>query len=327
MADVGIFRVAKLKSMTAIVGLTKHHTREHDPSNARKELSSRNEINPSWLVGERPDLPATAMEVKERWKQITQDVNIRSNAVLALDLLVTVPSEDMNRKSPEEIRAFLSDGYRWIVEKHGAENVMLATVHHDELGPHLHVMVAPMKEGKLNARDFYGGSRFKMREVQDDFYDKVSRHHGLERGTLRERTTWRESADFAHDLREAPHRLMSKNLQAGIPQEAEAAIYVYEKSAAIKPLASANGYDTENPMITAFLAGQMEILNRFAKELSNDPSFAQAIQLHNLKRDRHRPVETEKNREYSTQKKDEELRRSSQDRKIDPGTPGIGIGM
>ena len=329
MANVGIFRVEKIKSVSGMVGLAKHHAREHDPSNARKELSGYNEINPGWLVGPAADLPDTAMAVKERWRDITSDMTIRKNGVLALDLMVTIPAEEMNRKSDEQQRAFLHDGYGWIVQKHGAENVLMTTVHHDELGPHLHVMVTPVVNGKLNARELYGGSRYKMREVQDDFYEKVSKKHDLERGTLRERTRWRDSAEFARSLKEAPERFVEA-IKPDIPQrELDQDHYVFQRMEERREQITQAGYDRtdENPLVSAYLAGQLDMAEKVNKELVNSREYLPQIQLRNLQQDRHRPIEREEIRNDWEKSRAERLSKSIDDPKIDPGRSGPGLGL
>ena len=61
-------------------------------------------------------------------------------------------------------------------------------VHHDEGTPHIHLVVVPLKDGKLNARHFIGGHRDRMKELQDDFYEKVGKKFGLDRGISKEMT-------------------------------------------------------------------------------------------------------------------------------------------
>jgi hypothetical protein len=50
-----------------------------------------------------------------------------------------------------------------------------------------------MKDGKLNANFFIGGSRDRMAELQEDFYEKVGKQFDLNRGRPREETKARHT--------------------------------------------------------------------------------------------------------------------------------------
>ena len=46
--------------------------------------------------------------------------------------------------------------------------VVAEWVHLDERSPHLHAVVVPLHEGRLNARHFFGGAK-KLEALQDEF--------------------------------------------------------------------------------------------------------------------------------------------------------------
>jgi hypothetical protein len=54
-------------------------------------------------------------------------------------------------------------------------------------------MIMPMKDGKLNAKHFIGGTRDRMSELQNDFHEKVGRPSGLDRGNPRAETRTRHT--------------------------------------------------------------------------------------------------------------------------------------
>ena len=95
--------------------------------------------------------------------------------------MMTVSPEVMQRKDFNAVK-FLNACGNWVREKFGKENVFFIAQHFDETTPHVSILLTPKDEnGKLNARKFFGG-REKMQELQDDFFEKVGKEFGLERG-------------------------------------------------------------------------------------------------------------------------------------------------
>ena len=77
----------------------------------------------------------------------------------------------------------------WLQDKHGAENILSAVIHNDEITPHLQVMVIPIDErGKLNARELVGG-KAKLSQMQTEFAQEVGKPFGFERGQERSKAT------------------------------------------------------------------------------------------------------------------------------------------
>lgn len=107
---------------------------------------------------------------------------IRKNAVLAVDFMLTA-SPDFFQKNGKRDREktveFIKAANNWLQKKWG-DDLVSVTAHFDEKTPHIHALIIPAKDGKLNARHFFGG-REKMSALQDDFYQAVS-HLGLDRG-------------------------------------------------------------------------------------------------------------------------------------------------
>ncbi len=107
---------------------------------------------------------------------------VRKNAVLAVEYLVTASPEAMQGKSRQEQDVYFNDSLNWLRNKHGAENVVYAGIHRDETTPHMYAYIVPKDErGKLNCRSFYG-EREALSKMQTDFFEKVGKQHGLERG-------------------------------------------------------------------------------------------------------------------------------------------------
>ncbi|CTQ31669.1 MobV family relaxase [Jannaschia rubra] len=173
--NFAILRVGKLKGLGKIGAAARHNLRERDTGNARPEDFSRN----IHLAGAK-----TADEVLELWKERAPD-KVRTNAVHALEYVVTASPEKMAAMGQTTGEEYLRDAFAWVQEKHGAENILSAVIHNDETTPHLQVMLIPIDErGKLNARGFIGGAA-KLSAMQTDFVERVGKNYGLERGIER----------------------------------------------------------------------------------------------------------------------------------------------
>lgn len=166
-----ILRVQKLKSTAAVYRSMKHAFREQDTPNADPELTPDN----SHLAASSVD------EGLSKFADLLPD-KVRKNAVLAVEFLITGSPEDMAGKTREQQDAYLLDGLEWVKAKHGAENLVMATIHRDETTPHLSVIAVPIDaRGKLNCRAFYG-ERDALNLMQTEFAEKVGKRHGLARG-------------------------------------------------------------------------------------------------------------------------------------------------
>lgn len=166
-----ILRTQKLKSGHAVRRSLKHAFREQDTPNA----------DPSRAVDNTHIGATNVAQALERFNARLPD-KVRSNAVLAIEYLITGSPDDLNGKSRREQDAYFGDALKWLETKHGKENVVYVGIHRDETTPHLYAYVVPIDErGKLNCRAFLGGSK-ALNQMQTDFAQRVGEQHGLQRG-------------------------------------------------------------------------------------------------------------------------------------------------
>lgn len=162
-----ILRTSKLKSFGEIGGSLSHTFRTRETPNADQARAHLNENSG-------PETPeAIQQAIKDRLPE-----KRRSDAVLCIEYLITASPEHFQR---DDGRQYFEDAKRWLVERHGAENIVSTHVHRDETTPHLVAYVVPLKDGKLNAKHFLGG-KVALREMQTEFAQQVGLKHGLERG-------------------------------------------------------------------------------------------------------------------------------------------------
>lgn len=166
-----ILRTQKLKSGLAVRRSLVHAFREQETPNADPERTPDNSH-----IGAN-----NVRQALECFNALLPD-KVRSNAVLAVEYLVTGSPDAIHSKSREQQDAYFRDALAWLESRHGAGNVFYAGIHRDETTPHMYAYVVPIDErGKLNCRAFLGGAK-ALSEMQTDFAQQVGRQHGLERG-------------------------------------------------------------------------------------------------------------------------------------------------
>jgi hypothetical protein len=189
-ASFAIIRAKKLSSMGQIAASAQHTFRERETPNADQERTPENEI----LVG-----PDNAKQLCQAWSDRAPD-KVRSNAVRAVEYLVTASPEAMKRMNRAGQDSYFRDALQFLQDKHGKENILSAVVHRDETTPHLSVTVIPLDDrGKLNARQFLGG-RDRLRQMQTDFAEQVGKTYGFERGIENSRARHRTIRQFYTEI-------------------------------------------------------------------------------------------------------------------------------
>ena len=170
----------------------KHAYRDQITPNADPSRLSQNEMTV-------PTREQALARFNERLSQV--DGKIRKNGVLCVEYLVTASPDDMHAKTREQQDQYFKDALKWLEERHGKENIITAGIHRDESTPHLYVHVVPMDRhrNKLNCRAFLGGADV-LSAMQTDFYEKVAKNHGLERGIKGSKARHTRVRDFYKNI-------------------------------------------------------------------------------------------------------------------------------
>lgn len=181
-----ILRTAKLKTWGNIGGSLAHNYRDIDTPNADPNKYSD---NIHYL--------SSADEVKQAIQNRLPEKH-RKDAVLCIEYLITASPEWEGWDSDKKFDYF-AKAQEFLVQKHGAENVVSFSVHNDETTPHLIAYVVPIdSKGKLNCKEFLGG-RAKLNQLQTDFAEAV-KELGLERGKENSKATHKTIKEFYSDL-------------------------------------------------------------------------------------------------------------------------------
>lgn len=118
---------------------------------------------------------ATADGVAQQGKAMLDAVDrIRTNAILGVELLVCLPFSFNG-----DAMAFFTDALAWVDEFYQVP-VLSAVAHFDESAPHMHVLLLPIIDGRLQG-SVVMGDRKRIQAMQGDFYANVGRKYGLRR--------------------------------------------------------------------------------------------------------------------------------------------------
>lgn len=193
MAAYAIMRCKKLSGMGSVAAALQHCYRERETPNADAARTPENE-----------HLAARSTnEAMGRLRELLPEKR-RKDAVLAVEYVMTASPEWWARATPQQQTEFFDRAHKWLADKYGADRIITATVHRDELTPHLSAFVVPLtQDGRLSAKEFIGG-RQKMRDDQTTFAAAVA-DLGLQRGIEGSRATHqRVKSYYAAIEREQP---------------------------------------------------------------------------------------------------------------------------
>ncbi len=145
----------------------KHNKREHRraPANVDESRSSLNLL----LEG-----GATADDVLRRARELVGELAFkRKDSPRAFEYVISLPAG-----SAIDPRVYFGDALRWIKHRHNL-TVLSADVHLDEGAPHCHVLLSPVRDGRLLRRDDVLGGRSALQVLGRDFAREVASRHGL----------------------------------------------------------------------------------------------------------------------------------------------------
>lgn len=128
--------------------------------------------------------PPTYLEfINARIRALTLKRKLRTDAIYMNSFVLTSDKEFFTELPLTAEKEFFKDCVKFFADKYGAENIISAVVHKDETTPHLHLNLVPITNGKLCSKDLYDIK--KLSELQTEFYEKVGKKWGLERGRFK----------------------------------------------------------------------------------------------------------------------------------------------
>lgn len=120
-------------------------------------------------------------QIKERLAQLPLKKNIRKDAIVLAQCMVTSDRSFFLNCDTNQTKNFFKDSFEFIKEVYDYKNIISATVHLDEKTPHMHVNFIPItNDNRLSAKSLL--NRHHLRNLHDMFYKKVGKKYNLERG-------------------------------------------------------------------------------------------------------------------------------------------------
>ena len=91
-------------------------------------------------------------------------------------------------KRMSDIERWAKDVYSFVSGKYGEQNIAAFIVHLDELNPHVHCTLLPIKDGRFAYKEIFAGKdKFeysaRMKQLHTDFFTEVNTRWGMSRGT------------------------------------------------------------------------------------------------------------------------------------------------
>lgn len=91
-------------------------------------------------------------------------------------------------KRKSEIERWTKDVYSFVSGRYGEQNIAAFIVHLDELNPHIHCTLLPIKDGRFAYKEIFAGKdKFeyseRMKQLHTDFFAEVNTKWGMSRGS------------------------------------------------------------------------------------------------------------------------------------------------
>lgn len=192
-----IMRLAKLKTWSAVSSSSSHTYRTRLTLNADPEKLALNKTG----KGSKGDV---LRDVRKRVEEVT--TKPRSNAVLALEFLLSASPEWFEGKSNAEINEWANASTGWLKDVFGSKNVVHVVMHNDESTPHLVAYVVPEKDKRLNSKGYIGSPEL-MSNLQTSYAEAVSRFD-LQRGLKGSKAQHTTVKDWYGHINKASEKLV-----------------------------------------------------------------------------------------------------------------------
>lgn len=173
MNENALFIMGKLTGPGRVLAASKHNKRA-----IQAEMGAIGSIDASRShLNETLHGPSTPNEVAQRAKALMSGAGIerlKKSAVLALEIIFSLPSGTSIMLEP-----YFRDCLKWAAQTFtGIDNVLSADIHLDETAPHMHVLLLPLRNGRMQGSALMG-NRQRLADLHSDFHAAVAGRYGL----------------------------------------------------------------------------------------------------------------------------------------------------
>ena len=170
MNQDAFFAFGKIRGLSQLLAAARHNKRAD-----QFERGSRNHIEPTKtclnqvLAG-----PPTPEEVMSLARQAMEEVGAkpRKGGVTAIEFVFSLHADS----GLDELSYFRSC-LTWLAGRHGAVNVLSADVHFDESSPHMHILLLPLVNGRMNGSDLVSLKAWP--QLRNQFMSELAHAFGL----------------------------------------------------------------------------------------------------------------------------------------------------
>jgi len=117
--------------------------------------------------------PEAINAMAKRMMQNAGIVKVRKDAVRCIEVLFSLPFASAINQ-----REYFERCTHWAGERFGHDNLLASDVHLDEACPHCHVLILPLRDGRMVGSDMVGG-RAQLIATRKHFHENVARLYGL----------------------------------------------------------------------------------------------------------------------------------------------------
>lgn len=179
----------KITNLGGMTGIAKHNTRSD------REMKSVQHTDPS----KPPQIILGTGDYRKEYEESLKahtingkSPRVQKNCCYGWDVVTTL-TDSATLGDVDGKNKWLQKTYDWMGKTFGYNNVRTAIVHNDEKSFHCHWFITPFHLNEKRDRYVSGASHWtdgtaKMRTLQNSYYDEVSQHFGLARGTIGSKT-------------------------------------------------------------------------------------------------------------------------------------------
>lgn len=169
--NYAVLRIMKLKTIQSIAGSGAHIFRLRDTPNA--DISQKH-LNIQ-VIGEHNQLHKLVLN-RIQEGVVHPKARIRKDSVRAVEFILTASPQWFKDQTKEKQKEWVKANANWLKNRYGSKNLVSLVLHMDEQTPHIHAHIVPITaDGRLSAKDFFGGSRQTLRDLQSDYASAMSK--------------------------------------------------------------------------------------------------------------------------------------------------------
>ena len=159
----------RLSRANHITVASRHNLREIQ---AERGFANRNLMGITNIILEGEDSSEKIKNIANQLMKNAGVLPLRKNACRCIELLISIPKD-----TQINLIDFFKDSLNWIKSFYRVP-ILSAVIHRDESTPHMHVLMLPLVENKMQG-DQVAGDRTKIKTMRDSFFQNIGIKYGF----------------------------------------------------------------------------------------------------------------------------------------------------